>query len=94
MLNPTHIILYDARSPGQNYAEIDDFLSDLPGAVRTLQSNWIVCWPGSTASLRSAVATLFDANDGVMVARVGEVMWYDPQMNAKMLAAGYDVIAA
>ena len=72
---PVYQVNYDLRQPGRNYQPLWDRLKAW-GAVRALESCWIVPVAASAETLRDDLARYIDSNDGLLVSGMtGETAW-------------------
>lgn len=68
-------VCYDLRQPGRNYESLWARLRAW-GAVRVLESCWVVPEAASASALRDDLQAFIDANDGLFVAGLtGETAW-------------------
>ena len=68
-------VTYDLRKPGQNYDGLIERLRQI-GAIRPLESYWVLQSERSAAAIRDDLARYIDANDRLMVAGLtGEAAW-------------------
>ena len=68
-------ICYDLRAPVQNYRGLYAELENL-GAVRVLQSLWVMRTSRSPADIRDELSRLLiDHDDGIIVIRAGGSAW-------------------
>ena len=87
------IVTCDLRSPGQDYQELYDAISQLSGALKFQQSSWIVRWLGDSIELRNWLWQFVDPNDQLMIAQIGHAAWFDSDLTTRMTANGYPTIA-
>ncbi|MBA4010765.1 MAG: hypothetical protein C0481_02760 [Phenylobacterium sp.] len=60
------LISYDMRSPGRNYSPVYKLLGQW-GAVRLLDSSWLVAIESTSVAVRDSLKALIDSNDGLAV---------------------------
>jgi hypothetical protein len=72
----TALITYDLRKPGQNYQPLWDRLEAL-GAVRALESVWVLKTAASAAAIRDDLLRFIDANDRLLVAIITSAAWHN-----------------
>jgi hypothetical protein len=63
----TYIVSYDLRAPGQDYAELIEFLKNQPNWWHHLGSTWVVVSDSSAVTLRDVMRVYLDPNDKVLV---------------------------
>lgn len=63
------VISYDLRAPGRNYEAMYALLRSWR-AVRALQSVWFIASANGAITIRDALKTKMDPNDGVLVIEV------------------------
>lgn len=62
----SYLLTYDLFRPGQNYPALITALTNA-GAVRILQSTWVLRSQGTSGSLRDHFRQYMDANDSIFV---------------------------
>jgi hypothetical protein len=75
-----YTVNYDLRQPGRNYQPLWDRLGQW-GGVRALESLWIVNTTTSAEALRDDLRRYMDANDGILVASIGD-QWASFNVNS------------
>lgn len=71
---PSYSINYDLRQPGRNYQPLYDMLNN-GGAVRALQSLWLIDDPNNSATVRDTLRSVLDENDGLLVTEITNNNW-------------------
>lgn len=72
---PAYQVNYDLRQPGRNYQPLWDRLRAW-GAMRVLESCWVVPEAANAVALRDDLAPYIDSNDGLLVSGMtGEAAW-------------------
>ena len=62
-------VSYDLREPGTDYPSLTEALESR-GAIRILQSHWVLEYSGSPAQLREELKAYIDSGDGLFVIRI------------------------
>lgn len=70
----TFTVSYDLRKPGRDYAPLLARLRAL-GAIRPLESYWVLKGTFTAAALRDDLIKCIDANDGLLVLDVDTQQW-------------------
>jgi hypothetical protein len=63
------VVTYDLRSPGRDYTALWDQLRKV-GAVRALESVWLLETSQSATEVRDALISWMDANDRLLVVEI------------------------
>jgi len=66
---PSYSVSYDLRAPGRNYQSLWDALRNA-GAVRALESLWLLDDPKNAAGVRDAMRSHVDENDRILVTQL------------------------
>jgi len=75
-------VSYDLRNPGRNYESLWKRLGEW-GAVRVLQSVWIIDRQTTAQQIRDDLQHHMDANDGILVTGLtGEAAWRHLETNS------------
>ncbi len=64
-----HVITYDLRKPGRNYAPLYNAIKSLGGWCHPLESVWLIETWRSTSSVFDALTPHIDQNDLLLVTR-------------------------
>lgn len=62
-----HLVTYDLRKPGRDYATLFAAIKTLGKAIKPLQSTWIVATNYTDAQIRDHLVKFMDPNDGLLV---------------------------
>lgn len=72
-----HIVTYDLRDPGADYAEIKEAISKFRRCKRIQKSVWLVVTDKTVEEVRSFLRRSIDDNDRLFVGRLYcDLAWY------------------
>lgn len=72
----THLITYDLRAPGRDYAPVYEYIKSLGKWWHNIESTWIVVSDLSTVDIRDGLGAIVDGNDKVVVLTLaGPAAW-------------------
>ena len=71
-----YTVNYDLKRPGQNYEELFEALKSYGTHWHPQGSLWIIASSKSAAEIRDHLRQYIDANDSLLVSRMGESAWY------------------